>query len=138
MERPRLTMDNTKNTVKKYLKRYFIDAMGAMALGLFASLLIGTIFKALGMIPHCEFLAQIGGYAQSVAGPAMAVAIAYSLCKDPLVIFSSAAVGYAANLLGAAGGPLAVLFITIAAAECGGVQVAEDHGPAAVEARRKV
>ena len=112
-------MDNTKNTVKKYLKRYFIDAMGAMALGLFASLLIGTIFKALGMIPHCEFLAQIGGYAQSVAGPAMAVAIAYSLCKDPLVIFSSAAVGYAANLLGAAGGPLAVLFITIAAAECG-------------------
>ena len=31
-------------TVKKYLKRYFIDAMGAMALGLFASLLIGTIF----------------------------------------------------------------------------------------------
>ena len=103
MERPRLTMDNTKNTVKKYLKRYFIDAMGAMALGLFASLLIGTIFKALGMIPHCEFLAQIGGYAQSVAGPAMAVAIAYSLCKDPLVIFSSAAVGYAANLLGAAG-----------------------------------
>lgn len=119
MERPRLTMDNTKNTVKKYLKRYFIDAMGAMALGLFASLLIGTIFKALGMIPHCEFLAQIGGYAQSVAGPAMAVAIAYSLCKDPLVIFSSAAVGYAANLLGAAGGPLAVLFITIAAAECG-------------------
>ena len=119
MERPRLTMDNTKNPVKKYLKRYFIDAMGAMALGLFASLLIGTIFKALGMIPHCEFLAQIGGYAQSVAGPAMAVAIAYSLCKDPLVIFSSAAVGYAANLLGAAGGPLAVLFITIAAAECG-------------------
>lgn len=112
-------MDNTKNTVKKYLKRYFIDAMGAMALGLFASLLIGTIFKALGMIPHCEFLAQIGGYAQSVAGPTMAVAIAYSLCKDPLVIFSSAAVGYAANLLGAAGGPLAVLFITIAAAECG-------------------
>ena len=95
-------MDNTKNTVKKYLKRYFIDAMGAMALGLFASLLIGTIFKALGMIPHCEFLAQIGGYAQSVAGPTMAVAIAYSLCKDPLVIFSSAAVGYAANLLGAA------------------------------------
>lgn len=108
-----------KDTVKKYSKRYFIDAMGAMALGLFASLLIGTIFKALGMIPHCGFLAQIGGYAQSVAGPAMAIAVAYTLCKDPLVIFSSAAVGFAANSLGGAGGPLAVLFITIVAAECG-------------------
>ncbi len=112
-------MNSFTKTVKKYLKRYFIDAMGAMALGLFASLLIGTIFKALGMIPHCGFLAQIGGYAQSVAGPAMAAAIAYSLCKDPLVVFSSAAVGFAANALGGAGGPLAVLFITIAAVECG-------------------
>lgn len=112
-------MDKLEATIKKYSKRYFIDAMGAMALGLFASLLIGTIFKALGMIPHCAFLGQIGGYAQSVAGPAMAAAIAYSLCRDPLVIFSSAAVGFAANSLGGAGGPLAVLFITIAAAECG-------------------
>ena len=89
-----------KEVLKKYAKRYFIDAMGAMALGLFASLLIGTIFKALGMIPKLGFLADIGGYAQAMAGPAMAAAIAYSLKGHPLVIFSAAAVGQAANALG--------------------------------------
>lgn len=119
IQTPKNNQNTFSSTLKKYSKRYFIDAMGAMALGLFASLLIGTIFKALGMIPHCEFFATIGGYAQSVAGPAMAIAIANSLCRDPLVIFSSAAVGYAANYLGAAGGPLAVFFITIIAVECG-------------------
>lgn len=108
-----------KETVKKYLKRYFIDAMGAMAQGLFASLLIGTIFKAIGMVPYLGIMADIGGYAQAMAGAVMAAAIAYSLGSSPLVIFSSAAVGYAANLLGGAGGPLAVFFIAIAAAEVG-------------------
>ncbi len=105
--------------VKKILKRYFIDAMGAMAQGLFASLLIGTIFKALGMIPKLDFLVDIGAYAQAMAGPAMAAAIAYSLKAHPLVIFSAAAVGQAANALGGAGGPLAVFFIAIVAAEVG-------------------
>ena len=68
-----------KAVLKKYAKRYFIDAMGAMALGLFASLLIGTIFNALGMIPGLSVLSNIGKGAQGVAGPAMAVAIAFSL-----------------------------------------------------------
>ncbi|MCI9449008.1 MAG: PTS sugar transporter subunit IIC [Clostridiales bacterium] len=105
--------------IKNLLHKYFIDAMGAMAQGLFASLLIGTIFKALGMIPHLEFLAEIGGYAQTMAGPAMAAAIAYSMKCDPLVMFSAAAVGYAANSLGGAGGPLAVFIIGIIASEIG-------------------
>ena len=43
-------------------KRYGIDALGAMALGLFGSLLIGTIFKAIGLIPHLGFFATIGGW----------------------------------------------------------------------------
>ena len=107
------------NTIKKYLNRYFITAMSAMAQGLFASLLIGTIFKALGMIPHLEVLAEIGAFAQAVAGPAMAAAIAYALKCDPLVVFSAAAVGYGANSMGGAGGPLAVFFIAIIAAELG-------------------
>ena len=106
-------------TLKKYLKRYFIDAMGAMALGLFASLLIGTIFKALGMIPRLDFMATIGGYAQAMVGPVMAAAIAYSLKAHPLVMFSAAAIGSAANTLGKAGGPLAVFFIAIIAVEVG-------------------
>ena len=108
-----------KETVKKYLHRYFIEAMGAMAQGLFASLLIGTIFRAIGMIPHLGILSEIGGYAQAMAGAVMAAAIAYSLKAAPLVIFSSAAVGYAANALGGAGGPLAVFFIAITATEIG-------------------
>jgi len=105
--------------LKKYLQKYFIGAMGAMAQGLFASLLIGTIFKAIGMIPHLSFMADIGTFAQAMAGPAMAAAIAYSLKSDPLVVFSAASVGYAANSLGAAGGPLAVFVIVIIASEIG-------------------
>ena len=105
--------------VKKLFKRYFIDAMGAMAQGLFASLLIGTIFKALGMIPHLETLTEIGGFAQAMAGPAMGAAIAFSLGAHPLVVFSAAAVGYAANAQGGAGGPFAVFIIAIIAVEIG-------------------
>lgn len=111
-----------KEILKKYAKRYFIDAMGAMAMGLFASLLIGTIFKALGMIPIpvvSDFLTELGGYGATIAGPAMAVAIAYALKAHPLVIFSSVLVGYMANTKGGAGGPLAVLIIAIAASEIG-------------------
>ena len=110
-----------KISFKSLGKRYFIDAMGSMALGLFASLLIGTIFKAIGMIPKLEIFATIGGYAQAMAGAAMGIAIAKSLNADPLVIFSCAAVGYAANLEGGAGGPLAVFFIAIIATEIGGL-----------------
>ncbi len=110
---------SAKDMIKRILHRYFIKAMGAMAQGLFASLLIGTIFKALGMIPHLEFLADIGAFAQAMAGPAMAGAIAYSLGAHQLVVFSAMAVGQAANSLGGAGGPLAVFFIAIAASEIG-------------------
>ncbi len=105
--------------IRYFAHRYFIEAMGAMAQGLFASLLIGTIFKALGMIPHCGFLSDIGGFAQAMAGPAMAAAIAYSLKGHALVVFSAAAVGYAANQLGGAGGPLAVFVIAIVSVEVG-------------------
>ncbi|MBR2927064.1 MAG: PTS sugar transporter subunit IIC [Clostridia bacterium] len=108
-----------KETLKKYSKRYLIDAMGSMALGLFASLLIGTIFNTLGMIPGLSSLTTIGKTAQSVAGPAMAIAIALSLKASPLVVFSTAAVGALANSLGGAGGPLAVLVIAIIATEIG-------------------
>ncbi|MBQ3847500.1 MAG: PTS sugar transporter subunit IIC, partial [Clostridia bacterium] len=102
-------------------KRYFIDALGAMAQGLFCSLLIGTILKTVGMIPGLSFISDIGGYAMKIAGPAMAVAIGYALKADPMVLFSLAAVGFAANELGGAGGPLAVWIIAIVACELGKV-----------------
>ncbi len=100
-------------------KRYGIDALGAMAQGLFCSLLIGTIIKTLGSQLGIAYLVDIGTYAMAVSGPAMAVAIGYALKADPMVLFSLAAVGWAANAEGGAGGPLAVLIIAIVAAECG-------------------
>lgn len=107
-----------KNIVFSW-KRYGIDALGAMAQGLFCSLLIGTIIKIIGVISHLQIITDIGSYAMSVAGPAMAVAIGYALQAPPMVLFSLAAVGWAANVEGGAGGPLAVLIIAVIAAECG-------------------
>lgn len=119
-----IEMDKFKNFLKRKdieisAKRYGIDALGAMAQGLFASLLIGTIIATLGEQLGIEILVTIGGYAKAATGPAMAVAIGYALHCPPLVLFSLVAVGGAANTLGGAGGPLAVLLITIITAECG-------------------
>ncbi|MFR5717415.1 MAG: PTS sugar transporter subunit IIC [Anaerotignum faecicola] len=100
-------------------KRYGIDALGAMAQGLFASLLIGTILKTLGQQLGVAILVDIGTFAQAVTGPAMAVSIGYALKCPPLVLFSLIAVGGAANQLGGAGGPRAVFVVTIFAAEFG-------------------
>lgn len=100
-------------------KRYGIDALGAMAQGLFASLLIGTIIATLGEQAGIPFLVTAGSYAKAVSGPAMAISIGYALQAPQLVLFSLLAVGQAANELGGAGGPLAVLVVTIFAAESG-------------------
>jgi len=112
------------------LKRYGIDALGAMAQGLFCSLLIGTILNTIGTQFGIGFLTDtiatiggteytVGGLPMAMSGPAMAVAIGYALHCPPLVLFSLTAVGFAANALGGAGGPLAVLFVAIFAAEFG-------------------
>ena len=100
-------------------QRYLIDALGAMAQGLFASLLIGTILKTLGQQAGVEMLVTIGDYASAMSGPAMACAIGYALHAPSFVLFSLVTVGWASNALGGAGGPLAVLLIAIVAAELG-------------------
>lgn len=100
-------------------KRYGVDALGAMAQGLFASLLIGTIISTIGQQAGIAWLEQIGTFAKSMAGPAMAISIGYALQVPPLVLFSLAAVGAAGNTLGGAGGPLAVLVVAIFASEFG-------------------
>ena len=101
------------------LRRYGIDALGAMAQGLFCSLLIGTILNTLGSQTGVTIFSTVGGYATAMSGPAMAVAIGYALKCPPLVLFSLTAVGWASNALGGAGGPLAVLIVAIIAAEFG-------------------
>ncbi len=115
-------------------RRYGVDALSAMAQGLFCTLLVGTILNTLGTQFDIGFLAAkvvtvgsgeaavaytIGGLASAMVGPAMAVAIGYALKAPPLVLFSLVPVGFATNVLGGAGGPLAVLVIAIIAAECG-------------------
>ncbi len=119
-----------KKDVEVSVKRYGIDALGAMAQGLFCSLLIGTILNTLGTQLHIGFLTNtvatisgvnytVGGLASAMSGPAMAVAIGYALKCPPLVLFSLITVGFASNALGGAGGPLAVYFVAIIAAEAG-------------------
>lgn len=117
-------MGKTKEFLKRKnvvisARRYGVDALGAMAQGLFASLLIGTILDTLGTQLGVEWLVTIGGFAKAVSGPAMAISIGFALQAPSLVLFSLAAVGWAANSLGGAGGPLAVLVVAVVASELG-------------------
>ena len=114
-----------KETWKEFLKRkqvnitvqtYLIDALGAMAFGLFASLLIGTIFSTLGDKTGIELFNTIADYAKGATGAALGVSIAYALKAPQLVLFSAATVGIAGNALG---GPVGALVATIVAAELG-------------------
>ena len=115
-------------------RRYGIDALGAMAQGLFCTLLVGTILNTIGQQFGIGFLKAvivtigtgegavnytIGGLASAMVGPGIALAIGYALQCPPMVLFSLIPVGFAANYMGGAGGPLAVYFVAIVAAECG-------------------
>ena len=103
-------------------QRIGIQGLGGMAHGLFASLLIGTIIKTIGtFLPGAvgAFLLEVAGYTAAVQGPAMALAIGFSMGCPPYVLYSLATVGYAANTLGGGGGPLAVYVISLAAIFCG-------------------
>lgn len=111
--------------IKAFLKRkgvhitaktYLIDAMGAMAFGLFASLLIGTIFGTLGEKTNIQIFNTISEYAKNATGAALGVSIAYALKSPQLVLFSAATVGIAGNALG---GPVGALVSSIVAAELG-------------------
>ena len=116
------------------LRRYGIDALGAMAQGLFCTLLVGTILNTLGQQLNIGFLNEtvvtlkqgsseisytVGGLASALVGPGIAVAIGMALKAAPLVLFSLIPVGFAANAMAGAGGPLAVYVIAIIACECG-------------------
>lgn len=115
-------------------KRYGIDALGAMAQGLFCTLLVGTILNTIGQQFNIGFLNEIivtvgkgegsvgytiGGLASAMVGPGIAVAIGFALNCPSMVLFSLIPVGFATNAMAGAGGPLAVYFVTIVAAELG-------------------
>ena len=123
-----------RKNVTLSLQRYGIDALAAMAQGLFCTLLVGTILNTLGQQLNISFLNEtivtlkqgdqligytIGGLASALVGPGIAVAIGFALQAPPLVLFSLITVGFAANAMGGAGGPLAVYVIAILACEAG-------------------
>ncbi len=121
------------------VKRYVQDALSAMALGLFASLLIGLIIKTIGervgmlcgvaqtdLETHVffGFLITVGTFAMSMMGPAIGVAVAWALKSPPLVLFASAATGYlGATMTGfgieMAGGPAGAFVAAALGAEFG-------------------
>ena len=90
-----------------------------MAQGLFCTLLVGTILKTIGQQFGVDFLIQIGDFASQMVGPGIAVAVGAALHCPPLVLYSLIPVGFAANSLGGAGGPLAVFVMALVAAELG-------------------
>lgn len=95
-----------KTAVLSRLKRYFVDAMGGMAQGLFASLLIGTIIGTVATYipwePAKEFLTMIKTICQNnyVVGAAIGVGMARAMGASPLVLFSSAVVGAGSYCIG--------------------------------------
>lgn len=100
--------------------------MGAMAQGLFASLLIGTIFSTIGKYTGLELFTEINGFASAASGMAIGVAVAYALKAHPLVMYSCAAVGYAGYSIGVTidektitAGPAGAFIAVIIAAEIG-------------------
>lgn len=105
--------------LKYFLYRYFVQAMSAMALGLFSSLIIGLIIGQIAKIPGLEILTQISSFfaaSQPVTGCAIGVAIAWGLKAKPLVIFSCAGVGAVGYMLG---GPVGAFVAGVVGAELG-------------------
>lgn len=116
------------NFIIRLLRRWFLDALSAMALGLFASLLIGTILRQVGLWTGFGLLGSIATFATHplVVGAAIGAAIAYGLKVKPLAIFSAAvtgAIGYASfradGTVGTGGGPVGAYLAAIAGAEIG-------------------
>src|SRR6056297_3413662 len=102
--------------VELSIKTYAITALSYMALGLFASLIIGLIIRTAGEQLNIEMLITAGQTAMDLMGPAIGVAIAYGLKAPSLVLFSSAVAG----AFGAAsGGPAGAYIAAVLATEFG-------------------
>lgn len=93
-----------KRTAKQWLKyfahRYFIEAFSGMALGLFCTLIIGTIIGEVGFLINKagknafgDLLFYIGSVAKSIMGAGIGVGIAHSLKANKLTAFSAAVAG---------------------------------------------
>ena len=124
--------------LRKTSKRYFIDGMGALAFGLFASLIVGTILKTFfsfidipWMQPYFQQIIHWTGAGSPLIGAALGVAVAFGLKSKPLVMYSCAVVGGMAYMMNSidvftgdktglvSAGPVGVFIAVVIAAELG-------------------
>ncbi|MFZ7102780.1 MAG: PTS transporter subunit IIC [Peptococcaceae bacterium] len=105
-----------RKNIEFSLKRYGIEALGAMALGLFASLIVGLILQTIGEQTGIDFLVNYGQRAMAMSGPAIGVAVAFGLKAPPLVLFASTVTGMAGYELG---GPAGCFVAVVIGAEFG-------------------
>ncbi len=98
------------------VERYLIDALGAMALGLFGTLIVGVILETIGEAVGLGILIEAGEVAKSMMGPGIAVAVAFGLKAPPPVLFPATVVGMAGA---AAGGPVGAWIASLIAVELG-------------------
>ena len=99
-EKQKLT---AKQIAKRVLGYIFIDGLSGMALGLFATLIIGTIIGKIGSLIGGTFggyIVIIGKFAQFMMGAGIALGMGYKLKKAPLVSISAAVVGMLASFAG--------------------------------------
>lgn len=114
-----------KKDIEFSAKRYFIDALGYMALGLFSTLIIGLIIETLGQQtanlfgknPVSDIFVELGGVAKSLMGAGIGIAVSYGLKAPPLVAFCGAVTG----MMGAAGvgGPAGAFIAAVVGCEFG-------------------
>ena len=105
--------------VKKFFKKYIVDALSHMAFGLFCSLILGLIIGQIAKIPGMDFLSFIAEALSAkspLVGACIGLAIAYGLSCAPLVLISSAVVGALGYQFG---GPVGAYFSVVIASEAG-------------------
>ena len=117
--------------MKKILNHIFIDGLSGMALGLFSTLIIGTIIGQIGTLVANEigtYLIAISSVAKTVTGAGIGVGVAAKFKQGPLVTVSAAvagmigafpALGMESFALGKAGEPLGAFVAALIGIECG-------------------
>jgi hypothetical protein len=106
-----------RKNIEISVQRYLIDTLSFMALGLFGTLIIGSILNTIGGKLGITFLTEtVWPLARNMTGPGIAVAVAYGLKAPPLVLFASTITGAAGNALG---GPVGALIAGLVGAEFG-------------------
>ncbi|HHT95350.1 MAG TPA: PTS sugar transporter subunit IIC [Clostridia bacterium] len=105
--------------VKKYLNHVFIDGLSGMALGLFATLIIGTIIAQIGSLiggTAGKYINMVASVAKALTGAGIGFGVAYKFKESILVSVSAGVAGmigaFAASILSGTAFPGAGLLLT--------------------------